>query len=184
MFYKPKYCCNCGEKIERANWTILSSRRFCELCETENKGFDYFVRSVVGIAMLMGMGGFATYLQRSASSNDPGSRVEAASLKRGLAAENRDAAAGQPRLDTAANLSAKTSQEPSDPPQSNDRAIAAENLKQRENPAKSSTEAVYYCGAMTKKGTPCTRRVKIKGRCWQHTGQPAMAGFETSGAPR
>jgi len=38
------------------------------------------------------------------------------------------------------------------------------------------TEPVYYCGAATKKGTPCSRRVKRPGeRCWQHTGMPSMA---------
>ena len=37
-----------------------------------------------------------------------------------------------------------------------------------------ASETVYFCGAQTKKGTPCTRRVKGGGRCWQHQGQPAM----------
>ena len=32
----------------------------------------------------------------------------------------------------------------------------------------------YYCGAATKKGTPCTRKVKGGGRCWQHKGMEAM----------
>ncbi|MEO6588559.1 MAG: hypothetical protein ABIP06_04450 [Pyrinomonadaceae bacterium] len=35
-------------------------------------------------------------------------------------------------------------------------------------------EKVYYCGAATKKGTPCSRKVKGGGRCWQHTGQEAI----------
>jgi hypothetical protein len=35
-------------------------------------------------------------------------------------------------------------------------------------------EVVYICGARTKKGTPCQRRVRGPGRCWQHRGQPAM----------
>lgn len=35
--------------------------------------------------------------------------------------------------------------------------------------------AVYYCGAETKKGTPCARRVKGPTRCYQHVGMPAMA---------
>ena len=173
MFYRPKFCCNCGEKIERANWTILSSRRFCEFCETENKAFDYAVRAIVGVAMLVGLGGFATYLQRSVLVKDNGPGVEAAGIRRGLVAENRVAAPGQPKSDAAANV---PSAQPQTPP--------AENLKQRENPIKTSTEAVYYCGAMTKKGTPCTRRVKTKGRCWQHTGQPAMSGFEASAPGR
>jgi hypothetical protein len=35
-------------------------------------------------------------------------------------------------------------------------------------------EAVYICGARTKKGTPCSRRVHQPERCWQHRGMPAM----------
>ena len=32
----------------------------------------------------------------------------------------------------------------------------------------------YICGARTKKGTPCSRRVHSPVRCWQHQGAPAM----------
>jgi hypothetical protein len=35
-------------------------------------------------------------------------------------------------------------------------------------------EVVYACGARTKKGTPCQRRVRAPGRCWQHRGKPAI----------
>lgn len=35
-------------------------------------------------------------------------------------------------------------------------------------------EAQYFCGAQTKKGTPCSRRVKGNVRCYQHQGMPAM----------
>jgi hypothetical protein len=35
-------------------------------------------------------------------------------------------------------------------------------------------EQVYICGARTKKGTPCSRRVHGLVRCWQHKGLPAM----------
>ncbi len=35
-------------------------------------------------------------------------------------------------------------------------------------------EVVYLCGARTKKGTPCSRRVHRPARCWQHKGAPAM----------
>ncbi|MEQ1764043.1 MAG: hypothetical protein ABL984_12975 [Pyrinomonadaceae bacterium] len=31
----------------------------------------------------------------------------------------------------------------------------------------------YFCGALTKRGTPCSRKVKAKGlRCFQHEGRP------------
>jgi hypothetical protein len=35
-------------------------------------------------------------------------------------------------------------------------------------------EEVYLCGARTKKGTPCSRRVHRAVRCWQHKGMPSM----------
>jgi hypothetical protein len=35
-------------------------------------------------------------------------------------------------------------------------------------------EQVYTCGARTKKGTPCSRRVHGPVRCWQHKGAAAM----------
>jgi len=39
-------------------------------------------------------------------------------------------------------------------------------------------EDVYICGARTKKGTPCSRRVHGPVRCWQHKGMPAMLPAE------
>jgi hypothetical protein len=42
------------------------------------------------------------------------------------------------------------------------------------SPASSTNEDVYICGARTKKGTPCSRRVHGPVRCWQHKGMPAM----------
>jgi len=35
-------------------------------------------------------------------------------------------------------------------------------------------ETVSICGARTKKGTPCSRRVRGTGRCFQHRGKSAM----------
>jgi len=38
---------------------------------------------------------------------------------------------------------------------------------------------VYICGARTKKGTPCRRRVQVAGeRCFQHKGREAMVPLE------
>ena len=39
-------------------------------------------------------------------------------------------------------------------------------------------EDVYICGARTRKGTPCSRRVHGPVRCWQHKGLPAMLPLE------
>jgi hypothetical protein len=37
---------------------------------------------------------------------------------------------------------------------------------------------VYLCGARTKKGTPCSRRVHGAVRCWQHKGAPPIRSPE------
>jgi hypothetical protein len=49
---------------------------------------------------------------------------------------------------------------------------AASQLSSAQPPAVS--EEVYICGARTKKGTPCSRRVHGLVRCWQHKGSRAM----------
>jgi hypothetical protein len=41
-----------------------------------------------------------------------------------------------------------------------------------------TTEEAYICGARTKKGTPCSRRVRGPVRCWQHKGAQAMLPLE------
>lgn len=41
-----------------------------------------------------------------------------------------------------------------------------------------TVEEVYICGARTKKGTPCARRVHGPVRCWQHKGLPAILPVE------
>lgn len=51
---------------------------------------------------------------------------------------------------------------------------------QGEAPAQATitVEQTYQCGARTKKGTPCSRRVHGPVRCWQHKGQKAMLPLE------
>ena len=170
MLYRPNYCCHCGEKIARARWTPLTSRRFCDFCEIEQKQHDLIPRAAIVLAVLFGAAGLTAYLGRpggsDASSAGPAAKV------RPLRAEvqpkvspgaithfDRTNANGP----VAGNLGASAN-------------TAAPNAKQRDVRLNSSTEPVYYCGALTKKGTPCTRRVKTKGRCWQHPGQPAVDG--------
>ena len=63
---------------------------------------------------------------------------------------------------------------------------AADLSPNKENQQTSSTTAaatitaedVYICGARTKKGTPCSRRVHGNVRCWQHKGLPAILPLE------
>jgi hypothetical protein len=52
------------------------------------------------------------------------------------------------------------------------RVYGADGTEQ-ERPTEAS-EIVSICGARTKRGTPCSRRVRGTGRCWQHRGKSAM----------
>jgi len=55
-------------------------------------------------------------------------------------------------------------------------------LKANRSPSSNSVadeDSVYICGARTKKGTPCRRRVHTAGeRCYQHKGMPAMVSVD------
>lgn len=47
------------------------------------------------------------------------------------------------------------------------------------NTSAAAEDVVYICGARTKKGAPCRRRVHFAGeRCYQHKGMPAMVALE------
>jgi hypothetical protein len=172
MLYKPNFCCHCGEKIERLTWSPLTSRRFCELCETEKKPYDLLPRAIVVIGLVLGVFGLAGFFSDGNGSKMKSAKVEhSPSQKRGIKSPGTNVAAVNGKalnVDTtvlAPQLNANTH---------NSAGPTDENIKQRKDQAKTSTEAAYYCNAMTKKGTPCTRRVKTKGRCWQHVGQPAV----------
>jgi hypothetical protein len=168
MLFKPNFCCNCGAKIERAEWSVLTSRRFCEVCAVEFKGQDWLLRSVVIAGVLGVVFGLGAYM------GSPG-QPEPVSLK---AAENQPArklavgAKQQPGIKDEERTSPSVQQDP----------VAAVSLpgatadadKEQSRTASAAPETpVHYCGAMTKKGKPCSRRVKSKGRCWQHVGQPS-----------
>ncbi len=45
-------------------------------------------------------------------------------------------------------------------------------------PVSATVDDTYICGARTKKGTPCSRRVHGPVRCWQHKGLPAILPTE------
>ena len=173
MLYRPKFCANCGEKIDRVDWGILTSRRFCQVCESEYKGQDLIPRFVVGAGILIGIFGIGGFLnsgryasnspvrepRRFLETNRPEASVRAASPGNADAA-NSAAVLRQPETKT----------EPQTP-----------QMQSNIRPAQSKPEAIeqyYYCGAETKKGTPCSRRVKGNTRCYQHVGMPAMVGSE------
>lgn len=169
MPYKPKFCCQCGEKIERIDWKPWNSRRFCELCETEFGIFDWIVRGFVGIGLVFGLFGIGIYLQK------PDKQLNVAQNQ--YIAQNTKSDAVPPKtVAQVSNISnvpsqaqASNSAQQTKPPQP-----AGLKTRQAELLIIAATEKTYFCGATTKKGTMCSRRVKGGGRCWQHEGQTAM----------
>ncbi|MBV6497432.1 MAG: hypothetical protein DYH05_05890 [Acidobacteria bacterium ACB1] len=159
VFFRPKFCVNCGEKIIRDEWNLWTSGRFCELCETEFRGRET-ARRVAAVLAVLGIAavGFAFVIPQRP-------------LETRLVAAN--ASTGGPKA-----LVSRT--EPAKLPanQAKEQAIAQktpESLAPSEQkPEVVASEPTYMCGAETKKGTPCTRKVKGNVRCWQHKGMPAI----------
>jgi len=172
MFYKPKFCCHCGEKIERADWRLWTSRRFCEFCETEFKGEQLFKSAFAAACLLIGALGMAGLFRQQQLPQTEASAAPKTYSKPATFAPTVPASAEA------------RNEKPSAPVTSNEEAIAdssgvesypvpaeAKTSEQLTRAKKSSDKPAYYCGALTKKGTPCSRRVRSKGiRCWQHDG--------------
>jgi len=58
--------------------------------------------------------------------------------------------------------------------QSAGRQLTSNSGTSATSPSNTIEADIYICGARTKKGTPCSRRVHGPVRCWQHKGMPAM----------
>lgn len=166
MLYKPKYCCHCGEEIERIEWFPWTSRRFCEPCATENKIYDWLPSGLVFFGILLSIFGLGAYLSsekkelpiaiKQKTTDAPKPSQNSANQK----VVSQLSANAQNLLSPSVNNQTKPLSQ-----------IPKTQTIQTENAPK---ETAYFCGAQTKKGTPCSRRVKNGGRCWQHHGQPAI----------
>ena len=168
MLFRPSFCANCGEKVARADWGILTSRRFCQVCESEFKGHDLLPRFVVVLGILLGVFGVGSYLNSGTASDARVLRQPAKLIEQSagptIASSNPAMKGREPiAVAPAANIS--------EPP-------AGYQTPPRAAPAPTSEEPTYFCGAETKKGTPCSRRVKGKTRCYQHAGMPSMASLQ------
>jgi hypothetical protein len=172
MFFRPNYCANCGEKIERANWGILTSRRFCQVCESEYKGQDLIPRAIVVLGVVLGLFGLGGYLR-----GDPAVSNSRSSLHPPRFAERQSEATPPSRVPVAprANGAEATSSKGSPDIGGQREPVAGSgNLATEPVVRTVISEPSYICGAETKKGTPCSRRVKGNTRCFQHAGMPSM----------
>ena len=159
MLFRPSFCANCGEKVERERWGLLTSRRFCQVCESQYKGHDLLPRVIIGVGLLTGIFGFGSYLKSGAGENALVQRMPAKVSDLESSVSRVKASTSAPNASTVANAGAVTKTAPvvTAPP-----------------PRPEAPQPTFYCGAETKKGTPCSRRVKTaNARCYQHAGMPA-----------
>ena len=173
MPYKPKYCCQCGEKIDRIDWKPWTSRRFCELCETEFGIYEWLSRGLFGVGLLLGLFGIGSYLQK----DDKPLNVASRQIVSGVPSTKSAVVELTNSSPVPTNNAVQTLAQSSNSAAQIKSQIGAKasdlKTKQIESSTNDPSEEVYFCGAATRKGTMCSRRVKGGGRCWQHVGQAA-----------
>lgn len=177
MFYTPKYCCNCGEKIERANRSVTDSGRFCDVCKHDFVLQRALVPVFIGLMAVIGIFGIGSYWRSGEKPLNLSTRQFTANpSNRVTPGKNPANQTSQVSADSNVQQTAPVNKGPSIA-QNEPETSGLTNrppVKEFEPAPVSIAEPTYYCGARTKKGTPCTRKVKGGGRCWQHKGQNAM----------
>jgi hypothetical protein len=169
--YKPNFCAECGERVLRERWRAWTTRRYCAACALRFRGGW---RAPLVLACALALAGFAA--GRWARPAPPPLTIERGALPlpalvaKGTTAQP-NGATEPANADDATGKNGKqdgmTVNVGGDAPRAG-LGVAAEELPTDPN------EVVSICGARTKKGTPCQRRVRGTGRCWQHRGLPAM----------
>lgn len=142
--YRPNFCAECGTRLLRLRWHLWTSRKFCDDCARRLRKERLFPLLVVALGLTVS--GFA--IGRAGRPAPPPLTI----IRR----------ADSP-------LTA-----PEDPGPRKPKSSPTESATSLNGTASSAGEEVYLCGARTKKGTPCSRRVHGPVRCWQHKGAPAM----------
>ncbi len=169
MLFRPSFCSNCGEKIDRVDWHIWTSRRFCDLCVTEMPVHEYGPKIVVAFGILASVVGFGSYLR-----NDPKNAEHTIARQRKIENSNLTIKS-EPVTSSSVSTAVSNVARPQALQQPDLRSLAAVPATKPTMPASSpADETQYFCGAQTKKGTPCSRRVKGNVRCYQHQGMAAM----------
>ncbi len=54
FLYKPNFCAECGEKIERDSWHFWTSRSFCENCEPVFRANRIVPAAMLGAFLFIG----------------------------------------------------------------------------------------------------------------------------------
>lgn len=161
--YKPNFCAECGARVERARWRVWTSRKFCRDCARRFRRSRIFSTVIAGAA-LFSLGLVCGRFQRA---TPPPLIVERATE---LPAAPLPLTASK---DAATSPDAENGTEPTAAAAPQPEPVYGPDGTATERPT-DPNEIVSICGARTQKGTPCRRRVRGTGRCWQHKGLPAM----------
>jgi hypothetical protein len=159
MLYRPKFCSECGERIQRAEWRLTTSRQYCDLCSTEYPIMNRIpLLSVAICGLLLIVGAKTAFFPGAVDKPQPlvSQPVQNDSKGRVLKSQTSE----KPNETSG---SGSSNELPVDNPEN-----ASKTGSERVTSKDKNVEPIYYCGAPTKKGTPCSRRVKTKGYCFQH----------------
>lgn len=143
------FCTNCGARLARKGWRAFLRGPICDDCALRIRPSVTTKKFIVIAIVAVGAFAFGRYLRPK----PPPLIIERA--------------ANSPLSDLPVNFDAIAK-----------RADGKSN-QISDAPNASADDIVYICGARTKKGTPCRRRVHTLGeRCYQHKGMPAMVPLE------
>ena len=148
--YRPNFCAQCGTKVLHLRWSWWTSRRFCVDCARRFRRVRLARPLLAGLALVA-----SGYLVGRSRQPPPPPLIIERRADSPLGDIARVPAADAPTPNGVAGTGGSD----------NSASPAIE-------------EDVYLCGARTKKGTPCSRRVHSPARCWQHKGMPAMLSAE------
>lgn len=133
------FCSECGERIKGKRSSSLLSRSFCSRC---SPGLDRARLMLIAVPVLCGAIGFA--IGHFTATGEPfyyiGTPVESGSSGPARSADDNTTRSSR----------------------------SSEAVTQRERPVVSPGPSEAICGARTKAGKPCQRKVKGGGYCWQH----------------
>jgi hypothetical protein len=173
--YKPNFCADCGERVLRERWRTWTSRRFCPACERrfQRGWFAPFVFACALVASGFAVGRFMRPAPPPLVFARGELPVPALLAKNLSGATSNATTVGAATGETTDGASAPGDAARQTDATNGDSSPAGLGVAGVEPPT-DPNEVVSICGARTKKGTPCQRRVRGTGRCWQHRGMPAM----------
>src|SRR5882724_8127927 len=141
------FCVECGERLAQKGWRARLGGRLCDHCAQRLGTFASF-RSLIAIVLIAA----AAFVVGKFLRPSPPPLI----IQRAANSPLSDAPVGfeqAPRATKEANKSGRV-----------------ESLT-----GSTADDVVYICGARTKKGTPCHRRVHAAGeRCFQHKGMSSL----------